>query len=72
MAHSVSVLAVRDHGRGGEILAALAEHLGVAAIRPDNGVVQLWLPLDRWAAHDRIVAALEVTADDWREHIGFR
>ncbi len=73
MPHSISVLAVRDRARAGEILAALAWRLDIAAIHPDTaGSVQLWLPLDRSAAHDKIVAALDLTADDWREYIAFR
>jgi hypothetical protein len=73
MPHSISVLAVQDDSRGGEILAALAEHLDVFPIRPDGaGVVQLWLPLDGSVAHDKILAALDVTAEDWREYIEFR
>ena len=56
----------------GEILAALASRLDVPAIHPDDaGFVQLWLPLDGSAAHDKIIAALDTTADDWREHIEF-
>jgi hypothetical protein len=34
--------------------------------------VQLWLPLDGSTAREKIVAALDVTADDWRDHIAFR
>jgi hypothetical protein len=34
--------------------------------------VQLWLPLDGWPAHHKIIATLDMTADDRREHIGFR
>jgi len=73
MPHSISVLAVQDAARGGEILAALAKRLDVFAIHPDSaGLVQVWLPLDGSMAHDKILAALDVTAEDWREHIEFR
>ena len=73
MPHSFSVLAVQNDSRGGEILAALTKHLDVSSIRPDSaGVAQLWLPLDRSVAHDKILAALDVTAEDWREHIELR
>ena len=73
MAHSVSVLAIENRARAGVILAALAARLDVPAIHPDPaGFVQLWLPLDGSAAHDKIIAALDLTANDWREHIGFR
>jgi len=72
MPHSISVLAIENRARASEILAALAKHLGVTAIQPDDaGFVQLWLPLDGSAAHDKIIAALDTTADDWREHIEF-
>ncbi len=72
MPHSISVLAIQNRARAGEILAALASRLDVAAIRSDDaGFVQLWLPLDRSAAHDKIIAALDTTADDWREYIEF-
>jgi hypothetical protein len=73
MSHSISVLSMRDRARAGEILPALAKRLDIAAIRPDHaGLVQLWLPLDGSTAHEKIVAALDLTADDWREYIGFR
>ncbi len=73
MPHSVSLLAVENRSRSGEILAALATHLDVPAIHPDDaGFVQLWLPLDGSAAEDKIIAALDLTANDWREHIGLR
>jgi hypothetical protein len=73
MPHSISVLAIQNAARGGEILAALTERLDVSTTHPDSaGVVQLWLPLDGSVAHDKILAALDVTAEDWREHIEFR
>jgi hypothetical protein len=73
MPHSITVLGVQDAARGGEILAALTKRLDVSAIHPDSaGVVQLWLPLEGSVAHDKVLAALDVTAEDWREHIEFR
>jgi hypothetical protein len=70
MSHSITVLEIRSSPRAVEILAELARRLNVDRISPDNaGRAQLWLPLDLASAYDTVIAALDRTAGDWREHI---
>jgi hypothetical protein len=70
MSHSITVFRVDDSPRTGELLAGLAQRFDAAGIESVHaGWAQLWLPLSEGAAQDAVLAALDQTADDWREHI---
>ena len=70
MSHSITLLQVRRDPRADEILAELASRLNVDHIWPDNsGRAQVWLQLDQPSAPAAVIAALNQTGQDWREHI---
>jgi hypothetical protein len=70
MSHSITVLQIHSGGYADELLEGLAERLDVAHIWQDAaGRAQLWLQFDPERAFDTVVAALDETAADWRDHL---
>ena len=70
MSHSITVLQIHSDGYADELLDGLAKRLDVAHIWQDAaGRAQLWLQFDPERAFDAVVAALDETAVDWRDHL---